>query len=200
MKLSSREQNWSKSDKYNILSLTILTSSSPVPSARITTQVFMQHWTISSHPSPVKCSPPNAVECQLLWSWRCMLKWDLLGSTSSFSATTSFNIIHSHYTHYSHWLSCWKGQFFLLGAWEGQFCISQSASYQKVTETRCYILSYTRWLLFYLFVRAFHTHLPDLFPSWRLNMFEWVNPGKHFKHLPCFWLNAEQCYGWAVAR
>lgn len=96
MELSSREQNWSKFDKSNILSSTILTSS--FSSARLTTQVFMQHWTISSHPSPVKWSLPNAVELQMLWSWRPVLKWDLLGSTS-FWATTSFNIIHSHYSH-----------------------------------------------------------------------------------------------------
>lgn len=168
--------------------------------------MFTQHWAISSFSSsikwckilkkkPVKWSPPNAVEWQMLWSW----KWDFLGSTSSFSASTLLKSCILITPTCSHWLSCWKGQFLLLEAWEGQLCMSQSSSYQKVTEARWYILSYTRWLLLHIFVRAFHTHLPDLFSSWRLNTFEWVNPGKHFKHLPCFWLNAEQCYGWAVA-
>lgn len=61
------------------------------------------------------------------------------------------------------------------------------------------MLSSTRRLPLGLFVRASRTHLLDLFLAWRLSPFESVNPGKCFKHLPCFWLNAEQCYGWAVA-
>lgn len=199
-KLSSREQNWSKSDKSNILSSTILTSSSP--SCQPGLQLKCLCSTEPSAAIPLLWDGPH----QMPWNGSCFGPGDPCWNEASLVARLLFQpLLHSASyilitPTYSHWVSIWKGQFFLLEAWEGQVCISQSSSYQKVTETRCYILSYTRLLFLHLFVRAFHTHLPDLFPFWRLNVFEWVNPGKHFKHLPCFWLNAEQCYGWAVAR
>lgn len=93
----------------------------------------------------------------------------------------------------SHRLSCFE-------SWKAQCWRDLSSCYQKLTEPRLEMLSYTRRLPSDPFVRASHTHLPDLLLAWRPSLFKSVNPGKHFKHLPCFWLNAEQSYGWAAAQ
>lgn len=96
MKLSNTGQGWSRSDKSNILSSTILTPSSPTPSARVTSHVFMQHCTINSRISPIKWSlAPNVVVWQMPWSWELLLKGELLGYTSPLWATTSFDVVRS---------------------------------------------------------------------------------------------------------
>lgn len=97
MELSSREKDWSRSDKSNILSSTVLTPFSITSSTRVISHVFMQHWKINGCMSLIKWPlATNAVGWQMLWSWRAMLKGDLLGSTSPLWATTPFDVVHPH--------------------------------------------------------------------------------------------------------
>lgn len=194
MKLSSRKQGWSRSDKSNILNSTISTPSSPSPSARLTSHVFMQRWTINSHISPIKWSlAPNAVGWQMLSSWRLMLKGDLLGSTAPLWATTWFDIVHSRSSPlFSQTVLLWvlegtilERSVFLLSKTHRAKVVDAVLHQAVALRSLCKSIPHP----FAGFISGLETESP----------FESVNPGKCFKHLPCFWLNAEQCYGWAVA-